>query len=364
MLLWLFIFFGPASSCYVTWTGLYANNIREGYEAIPFDELSGEIHEVTFAGKLHIAEGASVLMICQDGKKTRQICLNNKFLVGWRDTACNKPQQSAFVTIHNSPLCFQNEQHISVFIDFPEIRINLYKLCFNEKTMSTREVVYSVYMGATAVFYNIPRPTDRWAIEQYQQFLVPKAYTRKQQLLNIANSFSGGLEYWKQQSLQRGHLATFTAFPFFFERNATCEYVNNSPQWASVNMGNLAKVEYILEQTASQMGHIEIVHINYLQLELPDLEGNEHKIALLPEANLIEVPKYILKYATDPITMTRFVFVVLNNPFLQYTPTPPCPEQTNSIFWRPELFRTHTHKDIQDGYTWLCLAKDMYYSAL
>lgn len=352
------------SACHVSWTGLYANDPIDGYEAWPFDQYSGKMYELTASGELYVAEGSAVLLLCQDGRSSTQICVANKFTLVWKETACTSPIVSSLATADNSRRCFADEQYTSVYIDVQGYKTDLYELCFNAITMSTREVKYVVRAGATAVFYNLLRPYDRWDAKQYKQFPVAKAYTRKQQLLNIATSFEGGLKYWTQHYLQRGHLCTFAAFPFFFERNATCEYANNSPQWESVNLGNVAKVEAVFAQVAAQNGHLEVVHIHYKQLKLKDDFGMEHKIALLPRANLVEVPQYILKYARDPVVNIRFVFVVLNNPFLKSIPQAPCTPQTNSVFWRPEYFRTNTDKDIIDGYTWLCLASDMYYSPI
>lgn len=361
--------------CLQMWTGLFPNNAHEGYEPLPIGEVDGDLFVIMLNkdGFLAAKNNDVFLFYCKSGFKnspaepieqTRsQVCSNGTFLYPWSTFICKGPTDSVMRRSAYTSKCASSEEYWKTYITILDVPYSVYGVCFDRSTLSTTSVYYKTHMGAIKTFYTENRPYDRWLDTQYGSFLVAKAYTIRQQYLNIAATIPNGLSYWTDNYLQRGHLVTFAVFDYFTFRNATCQYLNNSPQWASINQGNIRRVENILSALSSDLQHrIRIRSASLGQLVL----STDFPIALFRDTNtsldLVKVPAYITKEFKHPVEQKVFIVYISNNPFLEQHNSPPtlpftCDYVGDSYAWWPEhLFRTNVADDVWNGYTWLCAA--------
>lgn len=366
--------------CSAPWTGLFANDISEGFEPLPLvvsDTSVFTLFSLSANGNLLLNEQEEIWFYCQFGLKeqpgvllAKQVCLNSRFIESWPSFLCKQPNENKVERDYEQTHCEPNEEKWNIIVPLPNSQTHTEMiLCFEREIKSTNKVSYTIYAASASVFYVAQRPYDRWSNEQYDNFLVAKAYTYRQQQWNLQTFFEGAEHYWQNNALQRGHLATFNAGMYFLQRNATCEYVNNSPQWASVNMGNMMLAEKALANLAKITStNLAIEHYNGVQLELPDSYGGIHKLALLPEVEspfgLVHVPEFMFKVFKEPINNMQLIAFVSNNPF-ERTPGDICEDIGMQFTWWPyNSFHTGTDDDYRKGYTLLCKFNDILFQKL
>lgn len=345
--------------CSVLWTGLFANDETSGYDPIVYSQDT--IKHLNAQGILRAANGEDLQVYCAQGFKYQtntvlkiQRCgHDNNFGLIWSFLGCLRPQ-TALVrrNFKLSDCSIVDEEHWQISLEFgriPRIKQILFDICFDRQTLSTSSVRYTQEVGSAAVFFQVQRPYDRWNIAQYGAFPIARAYTFRQQLFNLGSLV--GPAYFAHNSLQRGHIATFAAGDFYYVRNASCEYINNIPQWATINLGNMHVVESTLARLAASLHTpLKIAHLN---MGILRLDGKA--LYLLPQEQLVVVPQLVLKIFKHPETNRQLVAIVYNNPFLITAPSSFCEEiGATEPWWPQEAFRTGTSKDIINGYVFLC----------
>lgn len=371
LLLGIFYFAGSScqqTACLQTWSGLFSN-LNNDFE--PVLSSSARLTALEANAQLMLEEGASLTVFCEQGftsnvlVSTQQLsCTDGHFVPALEQLRCNaasssRVQQSEQVDILK--MCAV-DQALVVQVNSALGWKDLYYTCYSRTTMTATKSLYWQMAAAQRLQYDVARPYDRWSVEQYGNFLVPKAYTRRQQIIAFAAVLDNYDYYFARNYLQRGHLSTFSAPAYFYSRNATCEYVNNSPQWMTVNMGNLHAAEVVLAQLAALSAtDFQVFTHSTGRLQLPNSAGSMVPLSLYMEAggaeHLVDVPSYIMKRFTSPLDHRLYVVYVMNNPFLSTVPVEPlgCNDRTDTALWWPtEVFRTGTVADIERGYTWLC----------
>lgn len=357
---------GAQQYCALTWNRQFAN--KDGnYE--PVLTHSTQLAQLSANSQLLLEYGASLTAFCEAGHVSNPqqqsvvvTCEQGHFVPALAQLACTAP--ASFDIAPAEPLLVRQlcaeTSALAVRVNSALGWADVYYVCFDTTSKSAVKSFSLQRAAAYSMQYDVPRPYDRWSDAQYEHFLVPKAYTRRQQILAFSAVLDNYYEYLADNSLQRGHLNTFAAAAFFVQRNASCEYINNSPQWMTVNMGNLHAVETVLAALAfSTNTEMQIFTHSTGRLALPDSSGQLVPLSLFMDADqhLVDVPAYIFKRFSHPGESRTYVAYVLNNPFLTSVPAEPedCNDVTATTEWWPsEVFRTNTVADIRDGYTWLC----------
>lgn len=372
-------------NCVKYWPGIYKNSENEFEPAV--SEGAEDLSELDKDAQIILAFGRRLVVYCYYGFSNPvytsdtiyQECLaGGFFLFDWLELSCIQAnptritelqvvaQRANYLSVLDADVfnqafsCVSEDTGLQIEMLIAQGKWKaIYFMCFNKINKSTSLSKGVLKRGANAAIYAIERPYDRWS-EIYGGFLIAKAYTKRQQILNMCTLLDNCGDYWDgYQYLQRGHLFTFSWSDFYQLRNASCFYENNSPEWTTINMGNLQKVEIILAELArSSDSNIIVTTKTLYQQKLSDSNENLISNALLPRADppVVVVNQLIFKdffYKT-----AKYRAIVFNDPFTRdvrlefqmcYMDM-----SAQTAWWPNHLFRTQTENDYINGYTYLC----------
>jgi hypothetical protein len=117
-------------------------------------------------------------------------------------------------------------------------------------------------------------------------------------------------------TMDKGHLAAKTDFPFASQQQSTFYYLNAAPQFHAFNAGNWLKLEKSIRMLASVSGKITV----YSGIQgVLNLHNNNNRINIyLDDQNELPVPEYFWKVVHVDLSQKKYAFIGINNPLNDY----------------------------------------------
>nr|ARW74136.1 double stranded RNA degrading enzyme 3 [Locusta migratoria] len=229
-------------------------------------------------------------------------------------------------------------------------------VCFDDERLATLYSQSTIVAGIGGSQKGFPRRGWKQG-DFFGDIDVNKAYTQKQQkatISEILGSSELGDQYVSSGKyyMARGHLSADADWVFGSLQIATFWFLNVAPQWQTFNGGNWEMVESDVRDYASKKGvDLTVYTGTYGVTTLPNVDGVETELYLVPGTKQIPVPKLYWRVVLDTANDAGVVLIGVNNPYVadpgeDYYLCPDVCSKLNWLTW---------HSDDQTkGYSYCC----------